>query len=165
MMKKSRKDVSRYELAKFDLHKIKELLKGKPRSSKELMGLLGISSSVLKRRIDELLKSGEVEAYEVPEDRRRTLYRIADQEKVKASSAIYLAKQFLDSLKNPIFKEKPVKVGNYKVTVSCFFEGGDAHKLAKIEPEGLEALAEPLKAVLSISKAEKVAFVVTAEEK
>jgi DNA-binding MarR family transcriptional regulator len=164
MMKKSRKDVSRYDLAKFDLHKIKELLKEKPRSSKELMELLGISSSVLKRRIDELLKSGEVEAYEVPEDRRRTLYRIADQEKVKASSAMYLAKQFLDSLKNPIFKEKPVKVGNYKVTVSCFFEGGDGW-LAKIEPEGLEMLAEPLKTILSISKAEKVAFVITAEEK
>jgi DNA-binding MarR family transcriptional regulator len=164
-MKKSRKDLNRYNLRAFDLDKIRELLKEKPRSSKELMACLGVSSSVLKRRLDELLKSGEVDAYHEPEDRRRTLYRIANQEKVKASSAMYLAKNFLDSLKNPVFKEKLVDVENYKVTVSSFFEGGDNEKLAKIEPEGLEMLAEPLKAILSISKAKKVAFVITAEEK
>lgn len=123
--------INRFELRKRDLDDIRELLREKDRSSKELMEELGMSSSVCKDRLDQLIRRGEIESFEDPEDRRRRPYRIVDEDKVKVSRAIYLASRFLDSLDNPTYMEGEATVGGYMTSMSLFFEGPEREKLAE----------------------------------
>lgn len=166
-MKEERQSLNRFELSKFDLQKIKELLREKPRPSKELMEKLGISSSVLKNRIDELMKRGEIESEE-QKDRRKRLYKIADEEKVKVSRSIYLATQFLESLENPSFKEVSGKFEDYEVTVSLFFQGSQSRKtLDNYIAKAMRDMSYIIKTYGQMFKGLDVggALVVTAEKK
>jgi len=168
-MKKSRSSLNRFELSKFDLQKIKELLKEKPRSSSELMKELGISSSVLKNRIDELMRRGEISTYEKPDDRRRRLYRIADEEKVDVSRAIYLATQFLEALENPTFKEKAKEHGGYRTSLSVFIEGKQPKdkldSYASHAFRNMNMIVDAMVILIRISEVEKVAIVATTERR
>jgi predicted ArsR family transcriptional regulator len=119
----ARVTVGRNNLRKSDMQKIIELLKPGDLSSRQIMDKMHISSSVFKDRIDELMEGGEVESHEDDTDRRRTFYRIKSQEKAEASRGMYLATQFLESLKDPSHREKITEKRGYRVTMSSFFEG------------------------------------------
>jgi DNA-binding MarR family transcriptional regulator len=163
----ARSAIGRDNLKKSDMQEIIELLRATPRSSKEIMDAIGISSSVFKNRIDKLMERGEVESYEDDTDRRRTHYRIKSKEKAEASRGIYLATQFLESFKDPSYDERTTDEKGYRITMSAFFEGEE--EKAKLEHmvnntfENEELLRRMGEIILKLSKINKFAFVYAIE--
>jgi DNA-binding HxlR family transcriptional regulator len=121
------------------------------------------SPVTLSKALKELMNTGEVTTEVDSKDRRITWYK-AIPEKVDIHIKRYKAQKFLENLKNPTSKEETKTIKNYEVTISYFFEGGDKEKLEKIEPKAFDVVTDALDIVLSVSKATKVALVVTAEE-
>jgi DNA-binding MarR family transcriptional regulator len=90
-----------------DKVKILDALSKGDKTRDELLKVTSIKPTTLHHRLTFLLKSGDVETYDKPEDRRISLYRISEQRKeiVKAQVLVERAMAELDS----IFKEVPVE--------------------------------------------------------
>lgn len=124
----------------------------------------------LSKALKELMDEGKITAEADKQDRRKTIYKIV-LEKAEPDIKRYRIVKFLESLKDPIYRETATKHENYEITVSGFIEGQPKQKLDK-EWKTLDTsavtfiisnfLQEVRKHEVKISK---IAFTVTAEEK
>jgi len=107
-MSKRKKERKEGRLFRNDLERIRQIIiKDEAQSWGQLREKTGLSTSVLKHRMDFLIdKLGEVEAATGKHaGRRKTLYGLANEEKSKARSAKYEAIRLIENISNPVHGE------------------------------------------------------------
>jgi len=103
-----------------DMQKIRQIiLKDGPQSWGQLRKKTGLTLSVLKDRIDLMIKRDEIMPNSgIEGGRRKTLYGLKNEEKSNAESGKYEAVNFIESLSNPVYKIEKTK--NKRGSVTAF---------------------------------------------
>lgn len=101
---------------------LKLIQKLKKASWSEVQKETGIQSKELSYDLKELLKNNKIIAEKDIGDRRKTWYKLVDNDQTKAELNRYEVIDFIESLKDPFFLELKAEEGPYKVLQSWFLE-------------------------------------------
>ncbi|MGQ9507546.1 MAG: MarR family transcriptional regulator [Candidatus Bathycorpusculaceae bacterium] len=129
----------------------------------------GVSRGMIFDLIRKLASLGLLTIKRDSRDRRRAIYEVVKEKaepQIKRYATVMSLEAFLKSFENPQFKEDTQTIGNYKASLRLCFEGVEKKLLANVDVESMLKVVAPFFETLLINvKAEKVALVLTAEEK
>jgi hypothetical protein len=107
-------DKNRFEKRKETMNQIRRLLLKEDRTWQQLLNEVKRSPATLGVFLEELMKNGEVSDYTDSKDRRITFYTMKNKEKASAEIERYETTEFIFSLKNLLYAEKPFEDVNGK---------------------------------------------------
>jgi predicted ArsR family transcriptional regulator len=152
---------------KEDIQKIRKILyEDGPQSWGQLMKKTGLTVSVLKDRIDLMIKRNEVSTISGREGgRRKTLYGLANKEKTKGEIDRFKALKFIESLTNPVYNAYETK--DEKKSLSTFLASIPNNKRdeAQQKADKITKLASKVFKVIGtgLPRGQKVAVILTVE--
>ena len=103
------------------------LLELKTASWSDIQTKTKIQPKELSYDLKDLLNKKEITAEKDTKDRRKTWYKLVDDDKTKAESSRYEVIEFIESLKDPFSIELKAKEGPYKTYQSIFLEIPDEY--------------------------------------
>jgi DNA-binding MarR family transcriptional regulator len=149
------------------LQTVRKMLKSGKQTWANLREKTTCSPSTLSAILKDLVKTGEIRVYRDETDGRITWYEAIGKQ-ITGQIWRYDAARFLENMKNPAFDGLNEDIDDFKISMSCYFEGLDESK----EKEVIEATLSSFDLVGTViaeassqTKIEKVAIVVTAEKK